>query len=77
LLSDVVMPSMSGRELADRLQRKRGVLPVLFVSGYADDEVLRYGVAQGTTDLLQKPFTPSQLAERVREIIERFRKKQD
>ncbi len=75
LLTDVVMPSMSGRQLADRLQRKLGVLPVLYVSGYADDEVLRYGVAQGTADLLQKPFTPNQLAERVREIIERFRKR--
>jgi len=71
LLTDVVMPSMSGRELADRLQRKLGLLPVLYMSGYADDEVLRYGVAQGTADLMLKPFTPNQLAERVRSAIDR------
>jgi signal transduction histidine kinase/ActR/RegA family two-component response regulator len=74
LLTDVVMPSMSGRELADRLQRKFGALPVLFVSGYADDEVLRYGVAQGTADLLPKPFTPNELAERVRAALDRARR---
>ena len=71
LLTDVVMPRMSGRELADRLTEKRPSLKVLFMSGYNDDDVLRYGVEQGSADLLPKPFTPDQLAERVRAALGR------
>ncbi len=70
LLTDVVMPQMSGRALADRLLSNRPDLKVLFMSGYADDDVLRFGVVQGTAELMTKPFTSEVLAERVRQALD-------
>src|SRR5213080_4432780 len=70
LLTDVVMPGMSGRELAHRLLQGRGTLRVLFMSGYTDDAVLRHGVLEEGMAYLQKPFTPDKLARKVREVIE-------
>jgi signal transduction histidine kinase len=70
LLTDVVMPGMSGRALADRLLATRGDLKVLFMSGYADDEVLRHGVVKGEVSLLSKPFTSDELAARVRQVLD-------
>ncbi len=70
LLTDVVMPKMSGRDMADRLVDQRQRLKVLFMSGYADDDVLRHGVEQGTAELIRKPFTARQLAERIRLILD-------
>src|SRR5213080_4495423 len=68
LLTDVVMPGMSGRELAHRLLQGRGTLRVLFMSGYTDDAVLRHGVLEEGMAYLQKPFTPDKLARKVREV---------
>lgn len=70
LLSDVVMPHLGGRQLAERLHSMCPKLKVLFVSGYTDDEVVRHGVGS-EFDFLQKPFTPTILARRVREILDR------
>jgi two-component system cell cycle sensor histidine kinase/response regulator CckA len=70
LLTDVVMPHMSGRQLAQRLREKRPNLPVLLMSGYNDDAAVRDGVLQNEYAFLQKPFTPEVLARRVRETLD-------
>ncbi|HEY4175467.1 MAG TPA: ATP-binding protein [Kofleriaceae bacterium] len=70
LVTDVVMPGMDGRELA---QKARGVVPklrVLYTTGYADDAVSRHGVLRSEIDLLEKPFGTRQLAGRVRRMID-------
>jgi two-component system cell cycle sensor histidine kinase/response regulator CckA len=69
LLTDVVMPGMSGRRLADQLLVSRPGTPVLFVSGYTDDEIARHGVLEEGVQLLEKPFTPQSLLQRVRAVM--------
>lgn len=70
LLTDIVMPIMGGRELAEQLLLLRPTSKVLFMSGYMDDELLQRGVEQGVGILLEKPFTPDGLAAKVREVLE-------
>ena len=70
LLSDVVMPGMSGGELAHRLSSLRKDTKVLFMSGYPDDAIVRHGVLSSEAQFLQKPFTLDALARKVREVID-------
>ncbi|HVU00423.1 MAG TPA: ATP-binding protein [Polyangiaceae bacterium] len=70
LLTDVVLPRMSGRQIAERLRRIRPTLKVLFMSGYTDDAVLQHGVLETGAAYLQKPLTPKALARKVRQVID-------
>jgi two-component system cell cycle sensor histidine kinase/response regulator CckA len=70
VLTDVVMPSMSGRELVQKLIAKYPHLRVLYMSGYTDDIITSGGVLEPGLAFLQKPFTPSVLAEKVREVLD-------
>jgi two-component system cell cycle sensor histidine kinase/response regulator CckA len=68
-LTDVVMPYLGGRELADRLAKRWPRIKVLFMSGYTDDTIMPVGVLKNGTAFIQKPFTPEQLAVKVRELL--------
>ena len=70
LVTDVVMPQLSGGELAARLQQRRPGLRVIFVSGYSDDAIERHGVLAPDSVFLQKPVMPQELARVVREILD-------
>jgi two-component system cell cycle sensor histidine kinase/response regulator CckA len=69
LLTDVMMPGMSGPELAQRLARMRPEMRVLYMSGYSDDALIRRGVVKQGAAFVQKPFTPDALAHKVREVL--------
>ena len=69
LLTDVIMPGMSGRELADQLKARRPALQVLFMSGYTDDAVVRHGMLEPGLAYLEKPFRPAALLRKVREVL--------
>jgi PAS domain S-box-containing protein len=69
LLTDVVMPGMGGRNLAEAMRERQPDLRILFMSGYTTDEVLRQGIQAEAVHFLQKPFSPDGLARKVREVL--------
>ncbi len=71
LMTDVVMPGMSGRELAEHVRVPRPEIRTLYMSGYTDDAVVLHGVLAEDMALLQKPFTAAELARRVRDVLDR------
>jgi len=70
VITDVVMPNMSGRELAERLLEVRPNLPVLFMSGYTDDAIVHHGLLDEKLNFIQKPFDPAGVARKVREVLD-------
>jgi len=70
VLTDLVLPGIQGRQMADRIVAARPDTRVLFMSGYTDDAVVRHGVLEESFPYLQKPFTPRSLAEKVREVLD-------
>jgi two-component system cell cycle sensor histidine kinase/response regulator CckA len=69
LLTDIVMPEMSGLELADRLERERPDMRILFMTGYAEEVVVNEGILGKRRECIGKPFTPEQITKRVRKIL--------
>jgi two-component system cell cycle sensor histidine kinase/response regulator CckA len=69
LISDVVLPQMSGRALADRILPSKPETRLLFMSGYTDDAIVHHGVLDEGTPFLQKPFSPQALARKVRQVL--------
>lgn len=74
LMTDVVMPTMGGRELAERLLLLRPDLRILFTSGYTDDAVVRHGVIGSNTNFIHKPFTVDALTVKIRQILDQSRR---
>ena len=70
LLTDVEMPRMNGRELADLLTKSRQEMKVLFMSGCAGDEILREAILNKVVAFIQKPFAPDAMRQMVRELVE-------
>ncbi len=70
LITDVIMPGMNGRELADRLRNFYPGLRVLFTSGYTEDVIVHHGILENGINFVSKPFTPEMLATRVRSLLD-------
>jgi response regulator RpfG family c-di-GMP phosphodiesterase len=70
LLTDMVLPAMGGSEIAARIREIHPSVRVLYTSGYTDDAIVRRGLIERGGAFLEKPFTPSLLAKKVREVLD-------
>ena len=70
LLTDVVMPNMSGKSLADQILQTRSDVKVLYISGYTGNMIRHQGIASENDDFLQKPFTADILMRKIRDMFE-------
>jgi len=73
LVTDVIMPGMSGPDLAGRLSQPRPDMKTLYMSGYADNAIIHQGVLDEGADFIQKPFSTDGLALKVREVLDAAR----
>ena len=71
VLSDVVMPKLSGPKAVEQLVAMRPSMQVLYMSGYTDDSIGQHGVLEADVHFIQKPFTPPALGKKVREVLDR------
>ena len=71
VVTDVVMPEMSGPDMVRKLEKVRPQARVLYMSGYTDEAMIRHGILESRTDFLQKPFLPHELAQKVRRVLDR------
>ena len=70
VISDVIMPQMGGRQLAEQIAKLRPACKVLLASGYTDDDLLRYGVESRELEFIRKPFTPAKLLTKIRALLD-------
>ena len=70
VITDVIMPLMGGKAMAEQLKETHPELRILFTSGYADDAVIRHGVLEQGVEFMSKPYTPAVLARKVREMLD-------
>ena len=70
MITDVVMPQMSGSQLAQQLTLERPSMRVMFVSGYAEKTILQHGVLESSAKFLQKPFTLKALGQKIRAVLQ-------
>jgi two-component system cell cycle sensor histidine kinase/response regulator CckA len=70
MVTDVVMPIMSGRDTAKKLQPLYPQMKVIYMSGYTDDAIAHHGVLESGLNYIEKPFTPDELARKTREVID-------
>jgi CheY-like chemotaxis protein len=70
LLTDVVMPGMNGRLVAERVRAMRPGIRILFMSGYTDDTILHHGILEMGVAFIQKPLTPDALTRKVRQVLD-------
>jgi YesN/AraC family two-component response regulator len=70
VISDIVMPELGGRQLVERLRKIRPEVPVLLISGYTDDAIVRHGIMESGEPFLPKPFTNEALTRKVRAVLD-------